>query len=692
MSAGVVNRLADACITSAARRWPEGLSTTMAYEWRAELAALRADRTLHPVIRAWRGLRFALSLAVSPSVESEKSMTVTWRDRLPGLGGAATAAAGVLGTALFAVVAYRMAAFGLESNLDQHASENVVESVGTVLLVVAALAFGWIGTIAARRSPITSSKPSIATIAILSSVPLGLAMWLVLGAPADEYRPTNWSDMGLACVAWIAVTALTAVPALRLAVIGRRAAAWSVGIVGGLIAVDVASITGGLRTASQLHAGYGFAAGWFPLSLLPSDIASFGHYYATGTANYDGTSVSGGPFYASSMLLGGIGAFAGPLLLCSAFVLAFTMRAVRGPVKPTVPVAATDTPARTGLIVRAVAAGGVVVGLGSWAYLTWLGAARPQPVDFSSIPQDMLWFRLLAIVVTVIAAVILLVSRGPVALPALATFVVMFATDSGIDRASWQGAGAASLVVLIGVATLYGAWWLSDRLAGAGTTEASARRTLTGVAVMAALLVPTFGYLSQSTSRVIVVLSYVFAAALWILSITAACASRRVPFGRLTMIAYVLLPLAVVMVMEGGPVSRAVFSGLYYPFAVFFIQAPLAVTALAAARWRGPIWRLRQVMGWVMFGVIAAVVTNPIADALNANGSIIAGPIARIDPVRGPFVAMSTSPYFAGQLVLGLALGILAARRARPTSAPTADAAARPEPDAGPAGLTVAVA
>jgi len=692
MSSGVVHRFADACVTTAARRWPEDLATTMAYEWRAELAALRADRALHPMVRAWRSLRFAMSLAVSPSVESEKPMTITWRDRLPGLGGAAMAAAGVLGTALLAVVAYRMATFGLESNLDQHASETVVESVGTVLLVVASLAFGWIGTAAARRSPITSARRSASAIAILASVPLGLAMWLMLGAPADEYQPTNWSDMGLACAAWIAVTALTAVPALRLAAAGRRAAAWSVGIIGGLMAVDAASVTGGVRTAAQLHAGYGFAAGWFPLSLLPSHIASFGHYYATGTATYDGTSVSGDPFYASSMLLGTIGAFAGPLLLCSAFVLAFTMRAVRGPVEATAPVLVTETPAQTGLIMRAVAAGGVVVGLGSWACLTWLGAAQPHPVDIGSTPQDMLWYRLLAIVVTVIAVVIMLVRRGPVALPAAATFVVMFATDSVIDRAGWRGAGAAAIVILVGVATLYGAWWLSDRLAGAGTTEASARRTLTGVAVMAALLVPTFGYLSEPTSRVIVVLSYVFAAALWILSITAACASRRIPFGRLTLTAYVLVPLVVVMVMEGGPVSRAVFSGLYYPFAVFFIQAPLAVIAFAAARWRGPIWQLRQVMGWVVFGVVAAVVTNPIADALRDNGSILAGPIARIDMIREPFAVISTSPYFAGQLALGLALGILAARRAEPAPAPAADIATPPEPQPGPTGLTVAVA
>jgi len=53
---------------------------------------------------------------------------------------------------------------------------------------------------------------------------------------------------------------------------------------------------------------------------------------------------------------------------------------------------------------------------------------------------------------------------------------------------------------------------------------------------------------------------------------------------------------------------------------------------------------------------------------------------------------MSANPYFAGQLVLGLALGVLAAQRAAPSPAPTADVATPPEPGPDPAGLTAAMA
>src|SRR5262249_47295552 len=81
MSAGpgtrrrVVDGLADACGRLGAHRWPPDLADTMADEWRAELAALRADTSLPERVRLWRALAFAIGLVRFRSVGSEQS---TW--------------------------------------------------------------------------------------------------------------------------------------------------------------------------------------------------------------------------------------------------------------------------------------------------------------------------------------------------------------------------------------------------------------------------------------------------------------------------------------------------------------------------------------------------------------------------------------------------------------------------------------
>jgi hypothetical protein len=66
---GMFDRFADACLVIGARRWPDDLAELMVREWRAELAALRADHALRSV---WTATRFAVSLALSRPVESER--------------------------------------------------------------------------------------------------------------------------------------------------------------------------------------------------------------------------------------------------------------------------------------------------------------------------------------------------------------------------------------------------------------------------------------------------------------------------------------------------------------------------------------------------------------------------------------------------------------------------------------------
>jgi hypothetical protein len=112
-----------------------------------------------------------------------------------------------------------------------------------------------------------------------------------------QYMPyMGWADILPAIAVWTVGTLIVA----RL----RRPYA----IAGTLITLELATIAGSLHAAISLGVDLRSVAAWFPLSLAPGGIVAFGPQLPG--------------YHASEILLGNASAMAGPMLLCSIFVLA----------------------------------------------------------------------------------------------------------------------------------------------------------------------------------------------------------------------------------------------------------------------------------------------------------------------------------------------------------------------------------
>ena len=314
---GLVDRFARRLVTSAARRWPGDLSEIMADEWQAELDALRAEPELRPSVRAWRTLTFAGSLAVWPPVEAEGEEPVSTLDRW---GRSLAAAAGVtlLAAALFNGVHAAQDRFG------DWLPPGVEGAAALALLAIAAVLMAAIGA----RSQAHAGRRCLALGA-------GLFAFLLAGNQVAVMPFMGWTDIAPAVVVWTVLSAATAHAVSRLGA-SRPRRALALGAAGGLITLELATIAGSMHAAAKLGVGLASAPGWFPLAMLPGGTATFGTYFADGSAAFGSLRASGPAFHASDILIGNAATMAGPMLLCSAFVLALALRTA-SPSQPTAP-------------------------------------------------------------------------------------------------------------------------------------------------------------------------------------------------------------------------------------------------------------------------------------------------------------------------------------------------------------------
>jgi hypothetical protein len=278
-----LHRIARAGLTATARRWPQDLSETMAYEWSAELDAIRRDPGAGRVRRAYRMIAFAGSIALSPPVEECGAEPATWRDRI-------NQPASATGLMLLAAAMFNVA----------HLSSFVVLVVAAVVMAVLGARF----------------RGSAVRITAL----MGAAMFafLMAGNEVAVMPFMGWADIVPAVVVWTALTAAAAALAAR----GRRI----LGLLTALLALEAAAIAGSLHAAHLLDLGLDRAPAWFALALLPGGTAHFGAYHADGAVAFGSLHGSGPAYYASEILLGNTSAMIGPMLLCSAFVLALALR------------------------------------------------------------------------------------------------------------------------------------------------------------------------------------------------------------------------------------------------------------------------------------------------------------------------------------------------------------------------------
>jgi hypothetical protein len=306
---GVVDRLARAGVSAAARRWPPEIADAMRDEWLAELAALDAAGL---GIRAYRKLVFAGSLLLSPAVDEPP-----WRDRAAALGRSASVAAGV--TLLAAALVNAVRAAGALAPLQ------------LAVAVAVCLAIGF----------------RVRTAA----VPVGGAVFaFLLAGNAVPVMPfMGFADIAPAVLTWTLLTAVIARCTTRLAAAGRRRRAALVAVGGGAAALDLATVAGSVHAAAVLGVPAVSAPAWFPLALVPGGTAGFGPHFADGTATFGSLQAVGPAFHASDILLANAAVMAGPLLLCTVAVLASAFRHAVAPGSPPARLRTGRQPERTHL-------------------------------------------------------------------------------------------------------------------------------------------------------------------------------------------------------------------------------------------------------------------------------------------------------------------------------------------------------
>ncbi|HEY3009772.1 MAG TPA: hypothetical protein VGJ63_17135 [Micromonosporaceae bacterium] len=614
----LVDRLTDACVARAARRWPADISGAMAREWRAELNALRADVAVGEWTRSARAIAFAASLACSPAVEAEGDPAPTWRDRATGLGRAATALAGAAGVTLLAAALFN-AVHDVYRLLDPRVSTSASVAADAAMVVAAAVAMSWLGAVAARRGPLAPGHRSGTTV-VLFTVPLGLAIFvfLLVGNEIDVMPFMGWIDIAPGVATWTALTAVAVGLAMRHVAAGRPRLGLATATAGGVAALECAAVGGSLHAAANLDLGFASAPVWFPLALLPGGTAGFGRVLA------DAGAPSGAAIHASDILLGNVSAMVGPLLLCSAFLIAYAVRAARDTVRFPAAATADDAPAYHWTRERTVAAALGVAGLAIWAYQAGI-AHDPDPTS--------------AIVLIGSALVVVLAGRGPVVVPAAGAAAVLYAAERVADHAQRPGVGTAVTLGMVGSAAICGAWLASGQLAGRGTTDRTARGALVAIAVLAAWAAPgSDGLLAALT---------------WLLAVTAALFSRRSPLGRAATVAVVGTPLLAV----AGPTAHAWST----PHASLLGQVLLAVVALATARWDRSARRARQAVRWLVLATGAALLSLPISDALRQSDQVVGTTLARIAHNSNVF-GFGFASNEVGRMGVALVLGVLAAR------------------------------
>ena len=638
---GGVDGFADACVRLAARRWPPDLVDAMAEEWRAELAAVRADTSLPKPVRLWRALAFAIGLVRFGSVGSEESTWDSWRSRAARFGPAVAGLAGAVG-----VVALSGALFGALHDayhrLERVATGATGAALEAALVLLAVAMMAATGLTTARR---WSRQPAGAYAGIRAATVLGFVMFLFLwiGNRVAVMPFMGWRDVGPAVAAWTVSMAMTLTAVRRLGRSGRRGAASVVGAFGVIGSADVAAAVGSLHAAATLGVATVSAPAWFPLALLPAGIADLGRSVKPVAA-----SASHAGAQASAVLLGNASAMVGPLLLCAVFAVAYTVAAdgVHAPARRPAPVVVDRR--HVGAFATWAACG--LASIATWAVL----ASSGRHDDAGSA------LRVTAIAVAV-AAFVALRASAAASVAGIGAFATLVALDRAVDGTQRQGLAVA--VALVAVAGLVGyvAWLAADRLGAVGaradvkSTDASPRRVGSpgvrsqvwlAVAIVAALATP--GVSPAVPSDRAETATYVLTGLAWLTAVAAALASRESALRSVVAITLIAVPLA-------GALAALRLGGT-----LLYLPAPLAVAALAAARWDG---RWRHAYRWLVLGVSATALGVPLALARDGSGDAVgmADRIVNNSAVFGfGFVATA-----AGQIALAVALGIVAMRLQR---------------------------
>ncbi|MEV4756692.1 hypothetical protein AB0J86_16470 [Micromonospora sp. NPDC049559] len=688
--------LADRLLRVASRRWPVELREAMLAEWRAELAAIGADRTLRRLVRVLRRLRFALSLAGSPPVEDEQGVPRGWRELLPEFGKGlrpvlmllgATLLCDLLGWGARDVSAAVLA--GVRGGPPSFSRDGIDWAGNVATLAGLVLATGLaalVGAALGRRLPVAwahrgrlgaAGSALVAPLVLAAGMGAQNALWWAQQDPGvdDGTVTVLAAETGPALLLWAALIVPVAVLTVRLVERGRRGRGWLVGVVGGLLALEFAAVLAGRHVAAVEGLSLTTSPWWFPLSLLET----YGGGIRFGPVEQGSV--------ASETVVDIVAGTLRPLLTATAFVLLYGVRAARATtadraarattaaptltpadgaaVAPPAPVTVPPGHRRLGLVALAA-------GLALWAYAATI--LTPQLAEVARVDAVQSWelhlwvqeLREAAIVLGVLGLVVAAATRGPVLLPGLLVAALLVTVDSVLDTVDAGGPAALAGALALAAGVAGAGRWAVGALAGQrGVSEAEVRRRLAWVAAAAALLAPA-PLMPAAMAGSLTPVGYpaVTAALAGLLAALAAAGALAARPGRLpSRLAVPLVAAPGLLLATLGALTTTV--RLDYSVT---LGLPLVAYALALATARRERWAVPR---WVGIALGAALLGLPAVYVQLALGVPAGMPLIRAAGYGNPVDGL---PYFPGAVILALPVAALVARLAASASH-TADGA-----------------
>ncbi len=636
-----MSELVGAVVRRAARRWPADMRDEMATEWLAELAAMGRER-----VPGWRRIAYAMSLLMSAPVEEPGRPPRLWREEFPSLGRAAShllTLVVVAWTAAFAASQLpTFANFLLSEARGDYPGTYYIGQATTVqwaanAVAVASLAlacagFGWLGTRLGRVMPLRWARhiglgaagPGVVASVVIGATLAGtFALDVVGGTPG-----ATMSAGGVGTVAlWTVLAMLVTWSAVRLA--RRRWLAVLVGVVGYLVTLEIV----GILVSSS---GPGKAL-WFPLSLF----------------DLEHSGISYGDAITYHVNVNTVGAMVRPMLVCAAFLLRYAFRAGRAnPIAATLrTVAAAPRRASVDPIRYAFAGTLMAAGLALWAYTgAWLTPATEAIVNG---PDELpIWLqeqRELAIWLVVVALVLAIIRRGPVALPAFLTYVLLFTADCIVDAHGLSGPRTGMAMVLVGVIVLAGAWWLSGRISLRPADPVETRRVAAAVAIAAALPAPVLATNFQDIQDFqwlpagLVPAALAVMALVWCAAVAVACTARETAPSKRVVAAYVVVPLIVLSGIGAyGGLDQTVMYGA---------GPALGLVVMSVVLGRGTVRPLR----WLLLGLAGVVAGIPYIVGSVLIGMTVGGALMAAAGFEYP---SDGAPFMPGALPLAVGAGL----------------------------------
>ncbi|GAA4154866.1 hypothetical protein GCM10022251_25600 [Phytohabitans flavus] len=666
------DRVAEALLRLAVRRWPAELRDERAREWGAELHALRSEPGTRGMRRAAGQLRFAFSLAAASPVEDEDGVPRGRREGLPGAGRglrpllvlvlAGLLAAGPVSGIVQACGGWVLGVLGFHSGWPTSAAVTGLTSLPAVPIV--AVAAWWLG----RRMPIPWAGGRLGSAVV---APLALAVafaLLVVGRQAGTGGVA--ASLGAGALAWVLLTAGLAVAVVRLAVPGRRWLAAALAVIGTPLVVELATTAAALPATLGGGAGALTALAWAPLLL-------------SGRA----WSVEAGSWFATPdgiSLLNATGTYPVHLLVLTGLALGYGLGAalpeprwLSGPAT-TRPVTARPAPVRV-LAAGALAAGVVaqLAGLLSWAYtlailtpaMPLVGQAAPMPGGDGELYMWVAELRWGSITLAALGLLLAAADRRAAPLAAVVQTTVLLAADGMLARADATGAGGLRTALAAAAVAAAAAWWVAG--ARDAVDALSVRRRLAWVAV-AACCGPIL--LEQGTAAVNhpylpVGLAGVTAILVAMLAVVAACAAAAARPRRLTRPR--LAALIAVPALLLGAWGAATGAGVPYELTVLgmLLTGPLALVVVGVVLARPP----RRRWGPVVAATVL-VLGGPVLGAVIAWAALMFSVFASniLFAVAGSSWQADGLSLLPGAVLVAVPAGILAAQGlVRPTEPPT---------------------